>query len=51
MRKNKVVYDEKGNVIYFETTNGYWSKWKYNEKGNEIYYENSNCYWEKLEYD
>ena len=46
-----VVYDEKGNVIYFEHSNGYWSKWKYNEKGNEIYYENSNGYWEKWEYD
>ena len=35
------VYDEKGNVIYWETNNGYWAKWEYNEKGNEIYFENS----------
>ena len=34
------VYNEKGNVIYREDSNGYWSKREYVEKGNEIYYEN-----------
>ena len=45
------VYNEKGNVIYFEDSDGYWSKNEYNEKGNEIYYENSDGYWAKWEYD
>ncbi len=37
-----VVYDEKGNQIYCEDSNGYWSKREYDEKGNVIYFENSN---------
>ena len=45
------VYDEKGNGIYSEYSNGYWSKWEYDEKGNVIYSENSSGYWEKSEYD
>ena len=48
---NFEVYDEKGNVIYHEQSNGYWEKSEYDEKGNEIYYENSNGYWSKREYD
>ena len=46
-----VVYDEKGNVIYFEDSNGYWSKRKYDEKDNVIYFEDSNGYWSKRKYD
>ena len=46
-----VVYDEKGNQIYFEDSNGYWDKWEYDEKGNEIYFENSSGNWAKWEYD
>ena len=45
------VYDEKGNEIYYEESNGYWSKSEYNEKGNIIYLENSNGYWSKREND
>ena len=45
------VYDEKGNQIYLEDGNGYWSKKEYNEKGNQTYYENSYGYWSKREYD
>ena len=45
------VYDEKGNVIYYEDSNDYWAKREYNEKGNEIYCENRNGYWSKWEYD
>lgn len=29
------IKDEKGNKIYLETSNGYWSKREYDEKGNE----------------
>ena len=46
-----VVYDEKGNQIYFEKDNGYWARWKYNEKGNVIYSEDSNGYWVKRKYN
>ncbi|MFA5749589.1 MAG: hypothetical protein WC927_05860 [Bacilli bacterium] len=45
------VYNEKDNVIYFEDSNGYWSKWEYDEKDHRICYEDSNSYWEKSEYD
>ena len=46
--KSLEVYDEKGNMIYLEDSNG---KWKYDEKGNVIYYESSYGYWEKSEYN
>jgi len=45
------VYDEKGNVIYQEDSDGFWEKREYNEKDNMIYYEESNGYWYKWEYD
>lgn len=45
------IYDEKGNEIYNENSNGYWSKWEYDEKGNRIYNENKNGYWSKSNYD
>ena len=48
---NLVVYDEKGNQIYFEKGNGFWVRWEYNEKGNVIYSENRNGYWCKCEYN
>ena len=51
MEKNKVVYDEKGNEIYRENSNGFWVKWEYDEKGKQIYVENRNGYWVKSEYD
>jgi len=46
--KSLEVYDEKGNLNYYEDSNG---KWKYDEKGNVIYYESSYGYWEKSEYN
>ena len=45
------VYDVKGNVIYLEDSNGYWSKSEYNEKDYQIYFEESNGSWSKWEYD
>ena len=38
------LYDSNGNEIYFEYSNGYWSKFEYDSSGNEIYYENSDGY-------
>jgi len=37
--------------IYFEDSDGYWTKREYDSKGNEIYYERSNGYWSKWEFD
>ena len=45
------VYDTNGRVIYFEDSNGYWTKREYDNNGNEIYFEDSTGYWEKYEYD
>jgi hypothetical protein len=45
------IKDEKGNEIYYESSNGYWHKRKFDSKGNLIYYENSNGTWHKSEYD
>jgi len=44
-------FDKHGNLIYFENSNGYWSKRQYDENNNLIYYENSNKFWEKYKYD
>ena len=49
--KNFEVYNEKGNRIYFENSNGSWGKWEYDEKDNMIYLEDSNGYWSKRECD
>ena len=45
------IKDEQGNQIYFEDSNGYWSKREYDEQGNEIYCENIDNFWFKREYD
>ncbi|MDB4343547.1 hypothetical protein OAA15_00840, partial [bacterium] len=44
-------YDSNGKEIYFENSNGYWSKRNYDSGGREIYYEHSDGHWEKTEYD
>jgi YD repeat-containing protein len=44
-----VIKDDKGNLIYFEDSDGYWTKREYDAKGNEIYYENSDGF--KYEYN
>ena len=45
------IKDAKGNVIYYEYSNGYWCKRERDAKGNEIYYEDSDGYWTKREFD
>ena len=45
------LYDDKGNKIYDEDSNGYWLKYEYDDNNNQIYYENSEGYWQKYEYD
>ena len=45
------IYDDKGNKIYLEYSNGYWQKRQYNDKENVVYYEDSTGYWEKRQYD
>jgi hypothetical protein len=45
------IYNQNGNQIYWEQSNGTWGKKEYDENGNKIYYENSYGYWEKKEYD
>ena len=42
---------EKGNKIYYETSNGYWQKRQYDEKGNRVYLEDSTGYWGKSQFD
>ena len=46
-----IIYDENGNEIYFENSEGFWVKREYDENGNEIYFENSEGFWVKREYD
>ena len=49
--KRKSIYNQNGNMIYLETSDGYWFKSEYDENGNEIYIENSNGEWAKYGYD
>jgi hypothetical protein len=46
-----IINDKDGNAIYWETSDGYWSKRERDAHGNEIYWENSNGLWSKREYD
>lgn len=45
------IKDTNGNVIYWENSDGSWTKREYDDNGNRIYYENSKGYWVKYEYD
>jgi len=45
------IKDKNGKEIYFENSNGNWSKYQHNQNGKVIYYENSYGNWEKSEYD
>ena len=45
------LYNNNGNRIYIEWSDGTWCKREYDSNGNEIYYENSNGFWYKREYD
>ena len=45
------ITDSKGNLIYWEYSNGYWTKCEYDSKGNQIYRETLYGYWVKREYD
>ena len=47
----KIEYNDKGRVTYWENFKGEWEKWGYDDKGNQTYYENSDGDWEKTEYD
>ncbi len=45
------IFDENGNKIYYEISNGYWKKTEYDENGNKIYTETSEGFWGKWEYE
>ena len=45
------IRDKNGRLIYFEFSDGDWSKYEYDSQYNEIYYETSRGYWRKREYD
>ena len=45
------INDGKGNEIYYENSDGYWTKREYDDKGNKIYYEDSHGFWYKSEYN
>jgi hypothetical protein len=46
-----IIKDSNSNVIYYEGSNGYWSKGEYDSDGNMVYYEKSDGYWSKSEFD
>ena len=46
-----IIKDNRGNQIYYETSDGYWSKKEYDDEENQSYFEDSNRYWVKREFD
>ena len=46
-----IKYDSNNNNIYYENSNGSWTKSEYDSNNNKTYYENSNGYWYKSKYD
>jgi hypothetical protein len=49
--KGDYVYNQLGDMIYYEDSTGYWEKYEYDNQGNEIYHKDSDGYWVKLGYD
>ena len=45
------LYDSNNNKIYYENSDGFWSKREYDSNGNRIYFETSDRFWSKREYD
>ena len=45
------IKGKNGNCIYWEDSDGYWSKREYDANGNCIYGEDSDGHWVKREYD
>ena len=53
-RINQIIYDDRGDKIYYENNKGDWTKWEYDEHGHRIYFENSHrshSVWTKWKYD
>ncbi len=48
---NLEIRNKNNNLIYYENSEGFWSKREYDSQGNKIYYEDSNGCWRKYEYD
>ena len=46
-----IIKDKDGNQIYYEDSDGYWSKHERDALGNVIYYEDSDGRWSKHERD
>jgi len=47
----KKKFDDNGNCIYTEYSDGYWYKYEYDNNGDVIYAEWSDGYWYKQEFD
>ena len=44
------IKDKNGHTLYYENSDGDWSRYEYDSFGNEVYFENSNGVWSKSEY-
>ncbi len=45
------IKDEKGNRLYYESSDGYWCKYELDENSNVLYFENSYNFWRRCELD
>ena len=46
-----VIYDDNGNRIYYEHSDGWWVRYEYDDNGNLIYKGESSGWWKRYEYD
>ena len=49
--KGDMVYNQLGDMIYYENSSGIWERREYNKQGKLTYYKNNTGYWDKYEYD
>ena len=48
---NLEIRNKNDNRIYYERSDGFWTKREYDSRGNRIYYEDSNGFWVKWKWD
>lgn len=44
------LYDKRGNIVYWETSYGFWEISEYNDFNQRIFHKSSYGYWERIEY-
>ena len=46
-----IIEDKEGRELYYEASDGFWSKREYDSENREVFYKDSRGFWWKREYD